>query len=141
MNLNNYYIHVCYGEAILQVAYMCFKYKMIKVKVVLDNDNKYKNERYKQGHIMYSDCLKMIDANIDSCAYLGEGEQGCLEDLFVEEPNTKFKKYLNQSSKWKVDQSAIRAIQSINEVSEQTKYNFEQLFIKLGMPKLDEDIN
>ena len=135
---SNYYIHVCDGESILQVAYMCLKYKIIKVKVVLDNDNKYKNERYKRGHSLYNDCIKMINQNMQNCIFLGEGEQGCLEDMFVENPNSKFKKYINQSCKWKMDLNMIREIQSIDEVSEETKNNFEQLFTKLGIPILDD---
>lgn len=137
MDLNDYYIHVCDGEAILQVAYMCLNYQMIKVKVVLDNDNKCKTDGYQRGHSMYADCLKIIDDNPDNCVYIGEGEHGCLEDMFVENPNTKFKKYVSYNGKWKIDINAVKSLKSIDDVSEETKRNFEQLFIKLGIPKLD----
>ena len=136
-NLSDYHIHVCDGEAILQIAYLCLKNKMIKVKVVLDNDNKYKNDYFIRSHSMYSECIDMINANLDCCAYIGKGERGCLEDLFVEKDD-KFKYYNRQKAQKKVNVKAVSSLKSISDVSEQTKANFEQLFKQLGIPKLDE---
>lgn len=137
-NLNDYHIHVCDGEAILQVAYICLKYEMIKVKVVLDNDNKYKNETFKRGHSLYDNCMDLINANSDKCFYIGEGKNGCLEDLFVENPKEKYKYYNRNKGQWKISIEDIISLHSIEEVSKETKNNFEQLFNQLGIPKLDE---
>lgn len=140
-NLNDYHIHVCDGEAILQVAYICLKNKIIKTKVVLDNDNKYKSEYFKKGHSMYSECISLLNANSDCCVYIGDGETGCLEDLFVEKENAKYKHYKNQRGQWKVDVNAVKKLKTIEDVSAQTKSNFERLFKQLGIPKLDETKN
>lgn len=137
-DLSDYYIHVCDGEAILQVAYICLRHKALKIKVVLDNDNKYKGDGYKRGHSMYDACIDIINANPQYCIYLGNGKNGCLEDLFVENENSKYKHYKKQKGQWKVDVNAVKKLKSIEDVSEQTKTNFEQLFIKLDIPKLDE---
>ena len=136
-DLSDYHIHICDGEAILQVAYICLKNKIIKTKVVLDNDNKYKGDGFKRRHSMYGECINIINDNLDCCVYIGNGESGCLEDLFVENEDAKFKYYNNQKGQWKVDVNAVKAINSIGDVSEQTKNNFEQLFKQLGIPKLD----
>lgn len=61
-----------------------------------------------------------------------------LEDLFVEKDNSKYKHYKNQKGQWKVDINAVKNLKSIEDVSEETKSNFEQLFRQLGIPKLDE---
>lgn len=140
-NLNDYHIHVCDGEAILQVAYICLKNKIIKTKVVLDNDNKYKSEYFKKGHSMYGECISLLNANPDCCVYIGDGETGCLEDLFVEKENAKYKHYKNQKGQWKVDVNAVKNLSSIEDVSKETKNNFKQLFNQLGIPKLDETNN
>lgn len=137
-NLNDYHIHVCDGEAILQVAYICLKHKIIKTKVVLDNDNKYKNDKFKRGHSMYNECIDLLESNKHCCVYIGKGENGCLENLFAEMPDTKYKYYNNRRQQWKVDIAAIQNINSISDVSEQTRNNFEQLFRQLGIPKLDD---
>lgn len=136
-DLSEYNIHVCDGEAILQVAYMCLKHNIAKIKVVLDNDNKYKNKVYKQGHSMYDACMEIINKNLKNCIYIGEGKKGCLEDLFEEDNNTKFKYYNNQKCRWKVDFKAVENLSSIEDISLKTKDNFEQLFIGLEIPKLD----
>lgn len=134
-DLSDYYIHVCDGEAILQVAYICLKNEIINVKVVLDNDNKYKSEHYRQGHSMYEQCIETINANGSNCVYIGHGEKGCLEDLFIEKPNTKFKKQY-EKGQWKVDKDAINSLNSIDEVSRETREKFEELFNNLDIPKL-----
>ena len=137
-SLNDYHIHVCDGEAILQVAYICLKHKIIKTKVVLDNDNKYKNDKFKRGHSMYNECIDLLESNKHCCVYIGKGENGCLENLFAEMPDTKYKYYNNRRQQWKVDIAAIQNINSISDVSEQTRNNFEQLFRQLGIPKFDD---
>ena len=137
-DLSDYHIHVCDGEAILQVAYFCLRHRTIKVKVVLDNDNQYKNDGFRRAHSMYSECIDLINANPERCVYIGKGEGGCLEDLFVEGANAKYKHYKNQKGQWKVDVQAVKSLKSISDISEQTKANFEQLFEQLDIPKLDE---
>jgi len=130
-DLSDYHIHICEGDAILQVAYICLKHKFIKVKVVLDNDNKYKNGYYKRTHSMYRQCIDLLNDHPNCHIYIGEGENGCLEDLFVGENNHKYMYYDTKKQRWKVDINSVNKIESINKVNEQTKANFEHLFTQL----------
>lgn len=134
-DLNNYKIHVCDGDSILQVAYICLKLGIPKLYIMLDNDNKYKPERYKQTHSTYSECMSELTKHGDKCIFIGNTENGCLEDL-VKDENNKFKYFNTRQQTWKILASAINKITDQNEVCKETLSNFEQLFNELKIPKL-----
>ena len=136
-DISEYKIHICDGEAILQVAYIYLKIGIEKVYMLLDNDNKYKPEYFKKSHSMYQECIDEIEKNKDKCIYIGTSETGCLEDYF-KDSNNKFKHYDTKKQRWKIDVTAINAITNKNEVCTETLNNFEQLFKKLEIPPLDK---
>lgn len=135
-DLSNYHIHICDGHSILQLCYLCNKYKF-PYRAILDEDNKYKGELFKQSHVMYDECIQTIMNFPNKCVFVGEGEKGSIEDLFIENPTEKFKYYNNKKSIWKIDKQKILAMQK-KDCSEKTLRNFEQLFIKLGIPRIDK---
>ena len=134
-DLSKYHIHICDGHSILQLCYLCNKYKF-NYKAILDEDNKDKGELFKQSHMMYDECMQTIIKAPDKCVFVGVREKGSIEDLFIENPTEKFKYYNKKKSLWKIDKQKILKMQS-GDCSEKTLQNFEQLFIKLGIPKLD----
>lgn len=134
-DLSNYKIHVCDGDSILQVAYICLKLEHPKIYIILDNDNKYKPDRYKETHSTYNECMRELVNQQDKCKFVGITEDGCLEDLIKDE-NNKFKYYNTRQQKWKISIDAINKIANRNEVCEDTLSNFEQLFNELKIPKL-----
>lgn len=136
-DISEYKIHICDGEAILQVAYIYLKIGIEKVYMLLDNDNKYKPEYFKKSHSMYQECIDEIEKHKDKCIYIGTSETGCLEDYF-KDSNNKFKRYDTKKQRWKIDVNAINAITNKNEVCTETLNNFEQLFKKLEIPPLDK---
>ena len=133
-SIQDRYIHVCDGDSILQVAHICAS-NDIKYQAILDNDNKYKNKKYQSGHSQYK---KIIADLIKSpnCIFVGEGEKGALEDYFSEE-NNKFSYYETEQKKWKISPRLIKKAKTKDDFQVSTLQNFEQLFIKLGAPKLD----
>lgn len=132
-DISNYHIHVCDGDAIIQTTYLCIK-NNIKFISILDNDNKFKKNRYIKAHSMYKECLMFIE-KADNCFFIGSGEKGCLENYIVDE-NNKFKYYNTEKSVWKTDHVQIEDIKSIDEVSGNTLQNFEHLFSEIGLKKL-----
>ena len=134
-DLSNYKIHVCDGDSILQVAYIFLKLEHPKIYIILDNDNKYKPDRYKETHSTYNECMRELVNQQDKCKFVGITEDGCLEDLIKDE-NNKFKYYNTRQQKWKISIDAINKIANRNEVCEDTLSNFEQLFNELKIPKL-----
>lgn len=136
-DLSDYHIHVCEGDAILQVAYVCFMYK-IKVKVMLDTDNKKKGSGFKNSHKMYEQCLDAIESRPHARVFVGDEDgQGCLEDLF-DEPNKKLMVYNRSKKKLKVDHAKIRKLNNIGQVSAKTAENFDALLRELGIPKTNK---
>ena len=136
-DLRNYHIHVCDGHSILQLCYLCSKYRF-PYKAILDEDNKHKEEGFIKAHSMHKECMQVILSETEACFFVGEGKNGAIEDLFVETPEEKFKYYNKHKLTWKVDRQKIVQMQK-KDCSEKTLQNFEQLFIKLGIPKLDKD--
>jgi len=80
---------------------------------------------------MYRQCIDLLNDHPNCHIYIGEGENGCLEDLFVGENNHKYMYYDTKKQRWKVDINSVNKIESINKVNEQTKANFEHLFTQL----------
>ncbi len=135
-DLRNYYIHICDGDSIVQMSYLCIKNE-IKFLSIADNDNRFKDKKYKLSHPNFNKCLNEMLKNDDKCFFIGEGETGCLEDYFAEE-NNKFHYFEQKQNKWKIARGLIKKIESLDELQQKTINNFEQLFRQLGIPKLDD---
>lgn len=133
-SLKDAYIHVCDGDSILQVAHICSS-NDIKYQAVLDNDNKYKTEKYRRSHPQYKKIIPHLTQS-QNCIFIGVGEKGSLEDYFSEE-NNKFSYYEAEQKKWKISPRLIKKAKTKDDFQVSTLQNFEQLFIKLGAPKLD----
>ena len=137
-DISKYHIHICDGEAILQVAYIYLKLNIKKVYIVLDNDNNYKPDHFKKSHSMYQECMDEIRKHPKKCIFTGDSETGCLED-YIKDNCHKFKHFDNRKQRWKIDVNAINSINQKDEVCADTLNNFEQLFIQLDIPKLDKE--
>ena len=135
-SLDDYIIHVCDGDSILQLSYLCIK-ENIKFISLLDNDNKYKNSLYIKGHSQYNVILPEITGNTEKCFFVGEGKKGCLESLFIEEDNKYSEK--NEKGIWKIKSEKINKIKNKNELNEKTLDNFKKLFDKIGISKKTEE--
>ena len=133
-DLTNYHIHICDGDSILQVSYICIR-NGIKFITVADNDNLYKGNRYVQSHLNYKKCIAEMKKHPDKVIFIGTGENGCLEDYFLKEEH-KLHHYEAEQKKWKISCRAIRKITSTDGINKETLDNFEQLFIKMGLKKL-----
>ena len=135
-DLSDYHIHICDGHSILQLCYLCHQYKF-PYKAVLDEDNKYKGEQFKKSHLMYEECMKVIKDSPEKCIFVGEGKDGSLEDLF-DDPKGAFTYFHTNKHIDKIDKDKVKKIKSVESLSKKTLENFEQLFIKLGLSKLDK---
>lgn len=133
-SIQDRYIHVCDGDSILQVAHICSS-NDIKYQAILDNDNKYKTEKYQKSHPQYKKIISHLTQS-PNCIFIGVGEKGSLEDYFSEE-NNKFSYYEAEQKKWKISSRLIKKAKTKDDFQVSTLQNFEQLFIKLGAPKLD----
>lgn len=135
-DLTDYHIHICDGDSILQVSYVCMQ-NGIKFVTIADNDNVYKGNKYAQSHLNYKKCITEMKKRPDKVFFIGQGENGCLEDYFSKEEH-KFHHYEAEQKKWKISCRAIRKINSTEGINQDTLNNFEQLFIKIGMEKLQK---
>lgn len=135
-DLSNYYLHVCDGDSIVQMSYLCIK-NAIKFLSIADNDNRFKDKKYKLSHPNFNKCLNEMLKNDDKCFFIGDGETGCLEDYFAEE-NNKFHYFEQKQNKWKIARGQIKKIESLDELQQKTINNFEQLFKRLDIPTLDD---
>ena len=135
-SLDDYIIHVCDGDSILQLSYLCIK-ENIKFISLLDNDNKYKSIHYKKYHSQYEVILAEITENTEKCFFVGEDKKGCLESLFIEEGNRYSEK--NEKGIWKIKSEKINKIKNKNELNEKTLDNFKKLFDKIGISKKNEE--
>lgn len=136
-DLSDYYIHVCDGDSIVQVSYLCIKNK-IKFIAIADNDNKYKNEGYYRFHPNFQTCLDCMLQFSDKCFFIGEGKEGCLENLFSSE-SKEVSYYDKRRNKWKIDKEKIKEIKSVEELKSKTVENFERLFKEIGLLPLDKN--
>lgn len=133
-SLRDRYIHICDGDSILQVAHICHS-NGIKYQAVLDNDNQYKPKSYKRSHSQYKDIISKLKQS-PNCIFIGEGENGALEDYFKEEKNAY--SHYDDQKKWKIAPRLIKKAKTKGTFHNTTLDNFEQLFIKLGLSKLDK---
>lgn len=136
-DLSDYYIHVCDGDSIVQVSYLCIK-NNIKFIAIADNDNKYKNEGYYRFHPNFQTCLKCMLQFSNKCFFIGEGKEGCLENLFSSE-GEGLSYYDKRRNKWKIDKEKIKEIKSVEELKSKTIENFELLFKEIGLLPLDKN--
>ena len=86
----------------------------------------------------YKEYLEVIKNNKDCIFTPEDGARKCLEDCFSLQDTSRYfyeKKNLDGSKEKKIDFNKIE----IGEVfTDETLKNFEQLFIKLGIPKIDK---
>ena len=136
-DLSKYHIHVCDGDSIVQVSYLCIK-NNIKFIAIADNDNKYKNEGYFRFHPNFQTCLDCMLRPPDKCFFIGEGEEGCLENLFSSESKGLFYDD-NRGSKWKIAKEKVQEKKSIEDFKPETIENFERLFKEIGLLPLDKN--
>lgn len=127
--------HVCDGDAILQMTKLCMELK-VNFVALLDNDNKYKSEYYRQRHTEYDKIIDDIIADSGHCVFVSEGEKGQIEDLFYGEDK---KKYFtrNRKKEPKQDPDKLKKITSANDCEQETLENFKKLLNRLGLKKLN----
>ncbi len=136
-DLSDYYIHVCDGDSIVQVSYLCIK-NNIKFIAIADNDNKYKEKWYHRCHPTFQTCLERMQLFPDKCYFIGEGEKGCLENLFASE-NEGLLYYDNRGNKWKIAKEKVKEKKTIEDFKPETIENFERLFKEIGLLPLDKN--
>ena len=136
-DLSNYHILPCNGSSIIGLTYLCIREK-IKFKALLDADNKNKPKEWLNRQFGYKEYLEVIKNNKDCIFTPEDGARKCLEDCFSLQDTSRYfyeKKNLDGSKEKKIDFNKIEA----GEVfTDETLKNFEQLFIKLGIPKIDK---
>lgn len=131
-DLSNYHILPCNGSPILNMTYLCIKEK-IKFKALLDADNKNKPKEWLNRQFGYKEYLELIKNNKDCVFTPEDGDRKCLEDCFSREDADKY--FTLSKGQKKISCEEIE----IGEVfTDETLKNFEQLFIKLGIPKIDK---
>jgi hypothetical protein len=127
----------CNGSPIFDVTYLCIQYN-IKFKALFDLDNKSKPEdwmAYKYGYKEYLD----IFTNNENCVFtLPIGQKKSLEDCFHAEDQQKYFFDCMTKKGGRIKKICAEKIKKANKFHEYTLSNFEQLFIKLGIPKLDK---
>lgn len=124
----------CNGSPILDVTHLCI-HKNLKFKALLDRDNLTKPPTWLAHKFGYKEYLDIIKNNKDCIFTPANGERKCLEDCFSE---TDQAKYFEPNNKGQQKISPQKIKQAI-EFTLDTLNNFEQLFIQLGIPKLDKE--
>lgn len=74
----------------------------------------------------------------NKCFFIGEGKEGCLENLFSSE-GEGLSYYDKRRNKWKIDKEKIKEIKSVEELKSKTIENFELLFKEIGLLPLDKN--
>ena len=136
-DLSNYHILPCNGSPILNMTYLCIMEK-IKFKALLDADNKNKPEDWMCRQFGYKEYLEVIKNNKDCVFTPEEGKRKSLEDCFSREDSKRyFYKKTNKYGKieFKIDSILI---ENGEVFTAETLKNFEQLFMKLGISKIDK---
>ena len=136
-NLSNYHILPCNGSSIIGLTYLCIREK-IKFKALLDADNKNKPKEWLNRQFGYKEYLEIIKNNKDCIFTPEDGARKCLEDCFSLQDTSRYfyeKKNLDGSKEMKID---FNKIEDGEVFTDETLKNFEQLFIKLGIPKIDK---
>lgn len=136
-DLSNYHILPCNGSSIIGLTYLCIREK-IKFKALLDADNKNKPKEWLNRQFGYKEYLEIIKNNKDCIFTPEDGARKCLEDCFSRVDAEKYfyeKKNTDGTSEMKI---GAREIEEGEVFTDETLKNFEQLFIKLGIPKFDK---
>ncbi len=128
-DLRGYHLMPCNGSPIIALIYLCIK-ENIKFKALLDADNKSKPLIWLSRQFGYKEYLDIIKNNKNCVFTPEEGKKQSLEDCFSEQDGKKC-----FTAKGKIDSEKIEKEELF---SKETLDNFEQLFIKLGIPKLDK---
>lgn len=143
-DLSSYKILPCNGSPIFDVTYLCVQ-QGIKFKALFDLDNKSKPENWMNKKYGYNEYLKIFKTN-DNCVFTPAIRNNkSLEDCFHENDNAKYffdykwtDKSGNEQIERKIDKDKIK---NATDFEDETKKNFEQLFMKLGIPELDKVIS
>ena len=136
-DLSNYHILPCNGSSIIGLTYLCIMEK-IKFKALLDADNKDKPTDWLNRQFGYKEYLEIIKNNQDCVFTPEDGARKSLEDCFSLQDASRYfyeKKNLDGTKEMKI---GIKEIESGEVFTVETLKNFEQLFIKLGIPKIDK---
>ena len=137
-DLSNYHILPCNGSSIIGLTYLCIREK-IKFKALLDADNKDKPVDWLNRQFGYKEYLEIIKNNQDCVFTPEDGARKSLEDCFSLQDASRYfyeKKNLDGTKEMKI---GIKEIESGEVFTVETLKNFEQLFIKLGIPKIDKE--
>ncbi len=135
-DLTEYKILPCNGSPIFDVTYICIQ-QNIKFKALFDLDNKSKPDKWVNKKYGYREYLGIFETN-QNCVFTPcIRQQKSLEDCFHESDQEKY--FFNyrrhdDSIERKIDAEKVKKAQAFHQ---ETLDNFEQLFIKLGIPKLD----
>ncbi len=133
---SNYCIFECRGQPILDVAHLCIEWG-IKFKALFDRDTIEKSrEVYLTSH-GYNTYLHEIQQSPHCVFTPANGNRKSLEDCFSKKDQARYFS-LNANGEYKIDK---RKIKKATDFEKETKNNFEQLFIMLGITKLDEENN
>ncbi len=136
-DLSNYHILPCNGSSIIGLTYLCIREK-IKFKALLDADNKDKPKEWLNRQFGYKEYLEIIKNNKDCIFTPEDGARKCLEDCFSLQDTSRYfyeKKTLDGSKEKKID---FNKIEDGEVFTDETLKNFEQLFSKLDIPKIDK---
>ncbi len=135
-DLSDYDIMSCNGSNIIALTYLCIK-ESVKFKALLDADNIDKPEQWLKNAVGYKEYLEIIKTNKNCVFTPEEGEKKSLEDCFSEQDKKKYFSTVKNKDKEekKIDHKKVEKGELFTE---KTLRNFEQLFIKLGIPKLDK---
>lgn len=131
-DLSNYHILPCNGSSIIGLTYLCIREK-IKFKALLDADNKNKPKEWLNRQFGYKEYLEVIKNNKDCIFTPEDGARKCLEDCFSREDADKY--FTLSKGQKKI---SCEEIETGEVFTDETLENFEQLFIKLGIPKIDK---
>lgn len=132
-DLSNYTIFDCRGQPILDVIHLCIEWN-VKFKALLDRDTIDESRaQYLEQH-GYKSYVAEVQTNHNCIFTPANGERKSLEDCFSVSDQAKCFAP-NDKGQLKISPQIIK--QGI-EFTDETLKNFEQLFNKLGIPKLDK---
>lgn len=131
-DLSNYQLIACHGSPIIGMTYLCIK-ENVNFKALLDADTKTKPSEWLKYKIGWREYIEEFTKN-SNCVFTPEdGIRKSLEDCFSREDADKY--FTLSKGQKKISCEEIE----IGEVfTDETLKNFEQLFIKLGIPKIDK---
>ena len=137
-DLSNYQLIACHGSPIIGMTYLCIK-ENVNFKALLDADTKTKPSEWLKYKIGWREYIEEFTKN-SNCVFTPEdGIRKSLEDCFSRVDAEKYfyeKKNTDGTSEMKI---GAREIEEGEVFTDETLKNFEQLFIKLGIPKIDKE--